>query len=117
VFETGNQGFVRDIDGLVDSKRVQVRADCDDRAGLCAFEKRNNAMMGDVGFNFINAEGAQFICDNARGTFFTIGELRVHVKVASDLDQSRTESGGGLGDLGGVISLRRGELNRYKRNT
>src|SRR5262245_50154033 len=96
VFETGNQGFVRDIDGLVDSKCVHIRANCNDWARLCAFEERNHSVMSDVGLDFINAECAQFICDDARSAFFAVGKLRVHVKIAADLNESWTESCGGL---------------------
>jgi hypothetical protein len=53
---------------------------------MCAFKESDDAMMGDIGFDFVKTKGAQFIGDDAGGAFFPIGEFGVHVEVAADLD-------------------------------
>jgi hypothetical protein len=103
VFDARDDRFVGDVNGFVYGQRIHVRAESDDRAGLCALEDRDNAVVGDVSFDVVESESAQFICDEARSAFFAIGKLRVHVKVTTDLDQSWTESGGGAGDSGGLV--------------
>jgi hypothetical protein len=79
VFDTGKEGFVRDIDCFVDRESVHVGTESDDRPGLCTFEKSDDAVFGDVRFDIIDAKRPQSVRDNASRAFFTVGKLRVHV--------------------------------------
>ena len=47
----------------------------------------NDAVMGDVGFDVINAERAQSVSDYVGGAFFAIGKLRVHVEVPAPINE------------------------------
>jgi hypothetical protein len=103
VFDSGNQGFVGDIDGFVDRESVHIRAESDDGTGPRAFEESDDAVFGDVGFDIVDAESAQPIRDDARSAFFVIGKLGMHVEVAADLNESGAECVGSVGDLRRVI--------------
>ena len=103
VFDARDRRFVWDINRFVYGQRIHVGANSDNRAGPCAFEEGDNAMMGDVGFDLVDAKREQFFGDDSGGAYFAIGELGVHVKVAADLDERRTKGVSGLGNLRRMI--------------
>jgi hypothetical protein len=121
MFHAWDKGFVGDIHRLVDRESVQIGADGDYRAGFFALEQCDNAVMGDIGADFINSERAEPISDDASSAFFAIGEFRVLVKIATGFDESGAKSGGSsrnmVVEFGSVEGAKAPNCNEQSRQT
>ena len=91
----------RHVGAFGDRQAVHVGTQRHHRAGPRALEQADDAGVGDLGADLVEAELAQVRGDDARGAELAVAELGVGVQIASPGDHLRLDAGDRRVDRGG----------------
>ena len=78
-------GLIQNLIHLLDLQRVHICAECYDLARFLSFDHTDYAVSADILMNLVASHRFQILSNLLSGSLLMLGNLRMHMKISSDL--------------------------------